>query len=781
MKNPFVWYNKFGTIPSSYREAMSYEEQILWLCQQIENLKLGSANYNYNLLENKPSINGVTLQGNVTSTQLGLDLNYNFLMNKPSINNVMLQGNKSLSELGIQEKLVAGSGIRIVGNTISATGGGGGTSDYDYLENRPKLNGITITGDKSDYYYGISKSLNIEHEFDFTGEVYNMSGYQVGDIVPQKLDTVETTGGGSMLIHTYKNTYFEIKGNFDLYIIHNDNKIAEIFTTENRVEVATHLAQEEEDLIFNFYNLGDYTHYCIETMRGETIEGEIKDSEENIKYIKHDVDKLFSVNFPITEINTSSASSYELDYYFNIGDSNVGQVLPAKTSSENTRYYKVAVTDNFASHFVIEGEARGCSMWFTTTGGGLLPEVILSASQRNLYYSDYGIVNVDIPDEANYIYFQFTNTDLQPSPRVFGQKITALGGTEVTHLDNTIVLLQNTTPTLETGFYVVDNGSVYIGSQLIVNLVYGAGEIFYYDSTNKIFYGSFKSVEQIEGNWSILENAILENSLTDSRNKIPTSHAVYEAIGSSGSFYTTLTETLTLNLDGTNSLNLTDGYYLTDLVQYYDDNGLNTASYLSYNFCYYNSSQKRLTLTGIQKGLTYYDTFARYIDSTDGWLYSYKQFVNVLDNSKISTSISSSSTNSQVAGALACYEASLDTYENNTERVVGTWTDGRPLYRFDYYVASISAGTTNSFDLTSYGIDSAEVKRYDGGALLGGTTFAKIPYLAVGQGGVSNWLTSSVRPHNNVSGTCEIFVNTTYNLTDFTASIWYTKASDLNP
>lgn len=86
----FNWYNKFGTLPSSYREAMSYEEQILWLCQQVENLKMGTANYNYNLLENKPQINGVTLQGNITSSMLGIDFNYNLATNKPSINGVTL-------------------------------------------------------------------------------------------------------------------------------------------------------------------------------------------------------------------------------------------------------------------------------------------------------------------------------------------------------------------------------------------------------------------------------------------------------------------------------------------------------------------------------------------------------------------------------------------------------------------------------------------------------------------------------------------------------------------
>jgi len=46
----------------------------------------------------------------------------------------------------------------------------------------------------------------------------------------------------------------------------------------------------------------------------------------------------------------------------------------------------------------------------------------------------------------------------------------------------------------------------------------------------------------------------------------------------------------------------------------------------------------------------------------------------------IATSITSSSTNNEVAGAKAVYDNSLDVY-STTEQVVGTWIDGKPLYR----------------------------------------------------------------------------------------------------
>lgn len=56
---------------------------------------------NYNELQNKPSINSVTLSGNKTTTDLGLD-NYNNLNNKPQINNTTLTGNVTSTDLGIR-------------------------------------------------------------------------------------------------------------------------------------------------------------------------------------------------------------------------------------------------------------------------------------------------------------------------------------------------------------------------------------------------------------------------------------------------------------------------------------------------------------------------------------------------------------------------------------------------------------------------------------------------------------------------------------------------------
>jgi hypothetical protein len=66
----------------------------------------GSGTSNYEALSNLPKINGVTLAGSKTSSDLKITsiTSYTELTDKPSIAGVTLSGNKTLSELGIAGK-----------------------------------------------------------------------------------------------------------------------------------------------------------------------------------------------------------------------------------------------------------------------------------------------------------------------------------------------------------------------------------------------------------------------------------------------------------------------------------------------------------------------------------------------------------------------------------------------------------------------------------------------------------------------------------------------------
>lgn len=51
-----------------------------------------------------------------------------------------------------------------------SSGGGGGTSDYDDLDNKPKIEGVTLTGNKSASDLGLASSSDIPDVSDFVTE-----------------------------------------------------------------------------------------------------------------------------------------------------------------------------------------------------------------------------------------------------------------------------------------------------------------------------------------------------------------------------------------------------------------------------------------------------------------------------------------------------------------------------------------------------------------------------------------------------------------------------------
>ena len=117
--------------------------------------------------ENIKTINNQSIlgSGNISIGGSGGTTDYDQLDNRPQIAGTTLTGNKSLADLGIaaasdlsgkQDKLTsanAGSNVTITEESgvvkINATGGGSGTSDYSALDNKPQINGVTLSGNKT--------------------------------------------------------------------------------------------------------------------------------------------------------------------------------------------------------------------------------------------------------------------------------------------------------------------------------------------------------------------------------------------------------------------------------------------------------------------------------------------------------------------------------------------------------------------------------------------------------------------------------------------------------
>ena len=110
---------------------------------------------------------------------------------------------------GKQDKLTAGANIRIVNNVISASGGEGGTSDYNELDNKPSINGNTLTGDNDSSQLGLASA---EHSHtksdisDFPTLLKDLMGVS---------STVNTTStlGGVFWVQSFSITGVNISGN----------------------------------------------------------------------------------------------------------------------------------------------------------------------------------------------------------------------------------------------------------------------------------------------------------------------------------------------------------------------------------------------------------------------------------------------------------------------------------------------------------------------------------------------------------------------------------------
>lgn len=110
--------------------------------------------------------------------------NYNDLNNKPSINGVTLSGNKTPAQLGIHSIPAGGSLGQVLkkqsGTNYDAiwTDESGGTTDYDDLTGKPSINGITLAGNKVTADLKISLSPNSAFAIPSVGltGVYDMPG-----------------------------------------------------------------------------------------------------------------------------------------------------------------------------------------------------------------------------------------------------------------------------------------------------------------------------------------------------------------------------------------------------------------------------------------------------------------------------------------------------------------------------------------------------------------------------------------------------------------------------
>ena len=124
----------------------------------------GGGTSDYTQLTNKPSINSVTLSGNKTSADLGLQdaIQIDTMPTASATYDgkiVQFAGTTTASYThGYYYECINDGGIYSWSQLNVQPSSGGGTSDYADLTNKPQINGVTLTDNKSTSDLGIDKS-----------------------------------------------------------------------------------------------------------------------------------------------------------------------------------------------------------------------------------------------------------------------------------------------------------------------------------------------------------------------------------------------------------------------------------------------------------------------------------------------------------------------------------------------------------------------------------------------------------------------------------------------
>lgn len=546
---PFAWYNKFGTIPETYKEAMSYEEQILWLCKHQDELQ-------------------------TTITE-----------NYSELTSLIENAIDELDEAK-QDKLIAGENIQIDGNVISSYNGEDLTSqltlnsyfgDYNVGETLPSspiafedTASIIILEGASPVTYKI-KGNYIVYEIDSsTREILEKDSATLTD----SYGTFVTNGNRTLIVEfSATNTYEARIIKLESESSGGVNYITEL--SENLIITDTSISLED-----GFYYTGDF---------------KVLTSEEPVTTLI-DTDSIFYYNStggvgftPIFQVLLDKDNSYILKYNVEYVSSQWQRVELSTTgavssSSTNLQIPTAKAVYDFVSAFPAS-PITTLSQNVTLTDG-------TTPFSEGLYYTgDYAVINTNATNmienhtlfyynatsnemltiyekefntklgEKVWFYISATNrwgsnqykvfpyvssssaSDEIPTAKAVYDYIATLPTSPITTFTENITLTTSTTP-FTTGLYYTGNYTLSFNTTTML----GNDILFFYSSLdNKIIrinktVSSITSSETFSDYWEWFSNQYISawqrrtigieqviSSSSTNRN-VPTSFGVYQAI-----------------------------------------------------------------------------------------------------------------------------------------------------------------------------------------------------------------------------------------------------------
>lgn len=613
-KSPFNWFNKFGTIPESYTEAMSYEEQIMWLCKEIK--------------DNEGFIDEFKKEFEDVSTILQ---EMQDAINDNIYAITQLQNTK-------QDTVVAGKGINI--------------TKYEFADH-PE-----IATSPLDY-----------NKFLLNGYYVDIHNLEVGDTVDLTAIAGENTS--CIVINAQEGDVYDFLGNFDFVKTDESNVIT---TIEKGIEVSEwnnclrFYVLHEGKIVVSYWNTDSFTPQVRRFVDTEYLVNEI-DTKQN-KLIAGEgititgdtisADSLGFAPFDITSYVTTGS-------YIDINQAQIGDTISlTPVVGSNTAYYIKEVVTNekleIAGKFDLVKIDSDNKVTFKysaeTTPQEPATYESLSTGRVVISFYDTNTNTVKLEQVINAPYV-FENIDWNEGIKKLSADVYLTNGNPSTGLIN--------------GLYYANDHHVYINNVIENNF----NEAFFFVKENIIYMicssGSYRRGEIYQqyyydnNEWRFgFMNAITNWSEVMFKPKI-----------------NNLSEDIVL-LDGTGTVSLSNGVYYSNGFKLYINNNEKTeftnALFLVHDSSFYVIASPSLYHQNYGYMQVYYNT----VNNT--WTWGYLPITT--DWSKITNK-----------------PDNLESFSTN-EQVIGTWIDGKPLYKktFQTLVPSITDQYTE-IDVTSLNID----------------------------------------------------------------------------
>lgn len=348
---PFSWYNKFGTIPSTYKEAMSYEEQILWLCKHQEDLENQFTSFQTTVSDLATLVN--TFDGRIT------------------------ENSGDIAELSFDLHLLQNSIVQEITSSSTFSDIASAKSVYDFVTSYTPQ--------------GVVRTLDDDITLDSSLVLLGTGLYYSGN------NEIKTTTGSIFQEETLmipKNTLFYYDGTHNTFTL--------LYNEQTPIR--------DSWLKERWYWFQDTSGSLPDTSAWESKRYR---ADDNFNFYPSQSE--IPTNYALSKVipKLLQPSTLTTGSYFDIqGIAFQGDVINPPTASSNTAYCFFDISELTSLKFRVTG---GCTnyTWFTTDiipTDNVNQIHIETMSTQNTGYTNE-IIEVTTNEDSNYVVFNFDNTD----------------------------------------------------------------------------------------------------------------------------------------------------------------------------------------------------------------------------------------------------------------------------------------------------------------------------------------------------------------------------------